>query len=184
MRKLSLIINVQKKNKKLWIYVDFHKLNVTTNNYTSFIVHRWNIEYCCWEWDILIFIQCFTTSLNFHSTKKLVWNCFFYQLGSLRMDSYAFWCKTIHQLINELSSKHFIYMKIHSWSLINWLFTHHKCWIMLSITIQHYKESCPFQTMCLRLVSKSTIYVIINVIVFHSTMVKTNCNCTFDYKVI
>jgi hypothetical protein len=69
-------------------------------------------------------------------------------------------------------------------SLINQLFSHHKCWIMLSIATQHYKESYPFQPMCLRLVSKSTIYAIINAIVFHSTMVKTSYNCTFDYKVI
>jgi hypothetical protein len=36
----------------------------------------------------------------------------------------------------------------------------------------HYKESCPYQPMCLQLVSKLTIFITIDEVILYDTMVK------------
>jgi hypothetical protein len=41
-----------------------------------------------------------------------------------------------------------------------------------------------FMMMHLQLVSKSTIFVTIDVIILHGTIVKTTCNCIFNYKMV
>jgi hypothetical protein len=46
----------------------------------------------------------------------------------------------------------------------------------------HYKESCPYQPICLQLVYKSTIFAFIDVTILHGMVVKTNCSNIFDYK--
>jgi len=37
------------------------------------------------------------------------------------------------------------------------------------INFEHYKESCPFQPMCLRFVTKSMIFVTIDATIVHGT---------------